>query len=125
VVHGFASSLGGLFDIPHGVVCGNLLGPATQITIDRLRKEAAYQYLEKYADIGALLGEKKGESIEESLNLLITKIEEWTKILKIPPLSQYGIKESDLDKIVKKTSNKNNPAQLSKEKIKDILKMRV
>jgi alcohol dehydrogenase class IV len=30
VVHGMASAVGGHFAIPHGVICGNLMGPATQ-----------------------------------------------------------------------------------------------
>ncbi len=38
VVHGFASSVGGLYDIPHGVVCGTLMAKANEITVRELRK---------------------------------------------------------------------------------------
>ena len=39
VVHGYASTIGGYFDIPHGVVCGSLLPTATEVNIRELLKE--------------------------------------------------------------------------------------
>ena len=38
VVHGFASSIGGMFNIPHGVVCGTLMAQANAINVRELRK---------------------------------------------------------------------------------------
>src|SRR4030042_5754294 len=32
VVHGFASSIGGMFNIPHGAICGTLMAPANAIS---------------------------------------------------------------------------------------------
>ena len=34
LVHGFASPLGGFYDIPHGVVCGSLMAPVFAHTIN-------------------------------------------------------------------------------------------
>ena len=45
VVHGFASSVGGLFDIPHGVVCGTLLAASMRVTVERL--ESAGDFIPK------------------------------------------------------------------------------
>jgi len=37
LVHGFASSIGGLFSIPHGVICSSLMPAANKITVRKLR----------------------------------------------------------------------------------------
>jgi len=53
VVHGFASSIGGLFDIPHGLICGTLMAKSNEINIRELRKKAVNSAaLKKYADLG-------------------------------------------------------------------------
>ena len=58
IVHGLASVLGGMFEIPHGVICGTLLAPATRMNIRTLKKRGgpkAGPFLQKYARVGALL----------------------------------------------------------------------
>ena len=38
VVHGFASSIGGMYDIPHGLICGTLMASANEINVRELGK---------------------------------------------------------------------------------------
>lgn len=130
IVHGLASSIGGMFEIPHGVVCGTLLSEATKINIEMLQKQGTEgkSALKKYAQIGALLAGKyyvEEGKIEHYCLKLIEHLEEWIKELKIDYLSKYGIKNEDLEKIVEKTGLKNNPVNLSKENIKIIVKNRL
>ncbi|MFC1650563.1 iron-containing alcohol dehydrogenase [Candidatus Latescibacterota bacterium] len=122
-VHGLASVIGGLFDIPHGVVCGTIMGAAVRVTIDRLRKDkdSGFQGLKKYADIGALMSKNENMSIDRSCDLLIMKLAEWTEMLRIPRLSEYGVTESDIDLIVEKSDNKNNPVELDRTDIRLII----
>lgn len=39
VVHGFAGPIGGFFPIPHGVVCGTLIGATTRANLEALRRD--------------------------------------------------------------------------------------
>ncbi len=57
IVHGFASSVGGYFDIPHGVVCGTLLGEAVKLNIQLMNqdKDRYNEALKKYAKVGSIL----------------------------------------------------------------------
>ena len=127
VVHGIAGPIGGLFKIPHGVVCGTLLAEATKMNIEKLKEsnsKISKKSLKKHADIGALLaGEsyKKDSEIPKYYNKLIETLEEWTKILKINTLGEYGITKKDLDIIIEKSALKNNPVDLSKEQMREIL----
>ncbi|MBZ4647093.1 MAG: hypothetical protein PWR27_120 [Petroclostridium sp.] len=123
VVHGLAGPIGGYFDIPHGVVCGTLIGEAVKMNIHLLRQagEVGNKYLEKYAKVGAMLSDLDEKDVDRCCNQLVQKIEEWIKLLKIPRLSEYGISKNDLDKIVEKSGNKNNPVKLGKEHIKQLL----
>ncbi len=126
IVHGLASPIGGYFDIPHGVICGTLLAEATKINIETLQKqgEGGNLGLKKYAKIGALLsGEKCMEEtkIHDYCLKLIELLEDWTKLLNIDKLGEYGIEERHINKIVEKAGLKNNPVNLTNETIKKIV----
>ncbi len=126
IVHGFASPIGGLFDIPHGVVCGTLLAEATKMNIKKLKElgTAGKDALKKHANIGALLTGKDGfeeNKIQDYCSLLIETLEKWTEELRIEKLNKYGIKTEDIDKIVKATGLKNNPVKLSEDDLRIIL----
>ena len=126
IVHGLASPIGGMFKIPHGVVCGTLLSEATKINIEMLQKQGSEgrEGLKKHAQIGALLEGtyhvEKG-MIDQYCSKLIKTLEIWTNELKIDRLGKYGIKNEDVEKIVEKAGLKNNPVSLSKENIKTIV----
>ena len=130
IVHGFASSIGGLFEIPHGVVCGTLLAESTKANIKRLEElgSEVENYLLKYALVGALIdGRKCFEDIDIShyCSILVDVLDNWTKKLNIDRLGQYGITSTDVDSIIDKTSLKNNPVQLRREDLHEILTNRI
>lgn len=121
IIHGLASVIGGFFNIPHGVICGTLVGAATEVSIGKLKSRNKTRTLRKYATIGALLSGSDSKGTDNCCELLINKIDEWTHTLKLPLLCEYGMQIADLDKIADKTSNKNNPVELNRDEIKDIL----
>jgi alcohol dehydrogenase class IV len=129
VVHGLASPIGGRFSIPHGVVCGTLVGAQTRVNIETLRAQEKGNRvaLRKYGQIGALLSGKsfREEDTESCCDLLIRKIDEWIETLAIPRLGKYGIRASDLDRIARSAGNKNNPVALTQEEIRGLLSMRL
>lgn len=125
--HGFASSIGGFFDIPHGIVCGTLMGEVIEANVDHLlandRKNPA---LKKYARIGKMFLEYDADESEESYCRLLTeKINMMVKRLEIPTLSRYGVEENDIDKIISTTTQKNNPIELPKSELRKILRNRL
>jgi alcohol dehydrogenase class IV len=126
VVHGLASTIGGRFDIPHGVVCGTLIGAATSVTITKLMNEHGVEHpaLNKYARAGFSLHGVRETGVAQGCEMLVEKVNQWIETLQIPRLSAYDIREKDLDSIVSGTSNKNNPVPLGKDEIRDILRMR-
>jgi len=123
VVHGMAASIGSYYDIPHGVVCGTLVGTATRINIENLKKdiETNIGSLEKYAEIGKLLSENNGDDLDQCCDFLVFQTEQWTQSLQIPKLSEYGLQVDDIEKIVNNTGNKYNPVKLGKEDIEKII----
>jgi len=154
IVHGFASSIGGMYEIPHGVICGTLLASANRITIELLKKEPMQDdklnYLKKFAYVGWLFENfnKKYDKLNSNeflslleiirinslftnkgeilkyIDKLLENLEEWIKIFKMKRLSELNIKEQDFDIIASNTSSKNNPVKLSKDEIIKILKER-
>jgi alcohol dehydrogenase class IV len=134
VVHGFASTIGGRFEVPHGVVCANVMGPVMRMTAEALRDgarggdEKSAGFLRKFALIGAIFD--GGECVEDTdidryADSLIEKILEWTEILKIPRLGAFGMTEGNIDGIVSKTDNKNNPVNLSRDEMAQIIRERL
>ncbi len=122
IVHGFASSIGGFFDIPHGVICGSLLAAATEINILELRKSCnSSAALKKYAKVGQIL-DPGADSTESKYNTLINTLYNWSEKYKIPSLKEFGIKHNDFFRIIKNTGQKNNPVNLNDEQLEKILR---
>ncbi|MBL6950382.1 MAG: iron-containing alcohol dehydrogenase [Bacteroidales bacterium] len=121
IVHGFASAIGGMFPIPHGVVCGALLAPATRINIAKLKQsEANPVSLRKYVETGKLFSDEQ-KSDDYFLKVLVEKLFEWTTTFNIPKLRMYGVTDGDFDRIISGTTLKNNPVELSRDELMQIL----
>lgn len=130
IVHGLASAIGGFFSIPHGVVCGTLVGAETRVNIERLRRQeegVGRIALGKYARIGALLYEReyRDEDVEICCDLLLETLDRWIEILGIPRLGKYGVRSSDLGRVVEAADNKNNPVRLDEDDIMRLMLMRL
>ncbi len=124
VIHGFASSIGGMFDVPHGLICGTLLAPCTRKNIEAMRRDGKPgKGMGKYARVGAVLSRKRysEKTIDMHLEDLLRVVESWVEQLRIGKLGEYGITVQDVEKIALRTQNKNNPVKLGMEDLKDIL----
>jgi len=121
-VHGFASSIGGFFNVPHGLVCARMMKPVNDLTLEKLRKESPKdQGLFKYARIGKLFSSDKNRKDEAYIDILLEVIDKYTEQFNLPKFSQYGIKKSDFPKIVKATGNKYNPVTLDSAELEEAL----
>jgi len=124
-VHGLAAPLGAFFPIPHGVACGATVAAATKINIRALEeREANSPALEKYARIGRLFGGNAHSNDIEARAFLVNILNDWTVRLQVPGLGAYGIRESDLDKIVSNSrgsSMKTNPIVLTDGEVREVL----
>jgi len=126
VVHGFASLIGGMFNVPHGVVCGTLMAPANAITVRELRKGSADPWvMKKYSRLGKLFTGDGGKPDEYYIDGFIEYLRKLSDELKLPRLSKYGIKEEDIEPICRITELKNNPVKLNLEDMMEILSSRL
>ena len=125
-VHGFASVIGGKYDIPHGLVCGTLMAPANRVNVRELRaKDPDSCALHKYAELGRMFLDNEGQTDDYYIDGFVDYIYRLTQDLRIPDLKDYGLLEEDVKGISEKAGNKNNPFDLSKENRMEILAERV
>ncbi|MCB1919009.1 MAG: iron-containing alcohol dehydrogenase [Candidatus Competibacteraceae bacterium] len=128
-VHGLASPLGAFFPIPHGVVCGTLVGAATRVNLAALwERDPNNPAWRKYARAGDLLHDRHFPSPEEGHAALLALLDEWTERLSLPRLNVYGIQESDFAHVVthsRGSSMKTNPLTLSDAEITDVMRQRL
>lgn len=128
VVHGLASAIGGLFDIPHGVVCGTLLAEATRMNIHKLASLKGWDCpeLEKHARAGAAFhGHEADASIHLQCQGLLNRLDLWTTDLALPRLGVFGISAADIPHILSQTGLKNNPVKLTADEIGEIIQHRL
>jgi len=129
VVHCLASPLGAFFPIPHGVVCGTLLGAATRMNIDAIQsREPNHPALRRYARIGRLLSQDPAQTDTRALTWLTDTLDKWIRRLKIPRLSAYGVSTDDFPRLVAgclSGSNKTNPLVLTGAEMTEILTQRL
>ena len=128
IVHGFASPIGGFFDIPHGVVCGTLLPAATETNIKKLQESSepeSLERLQKHLNVARLLPEAQTLTDQQALTQLSKQFYQWIETFNIPGLKSYGITEADFDRIIAASGLKNNPVPLSPEDLREILSKRL
>lgn len=128
-VHGLASPLGAFYPIPHGVVCGTLLAECTRVNIVAMRKrEPGNPALIKYAELAAIICDRKFQNPADAWQLLVDTLVAWTEHMKLPLLSDFGLDAAGIEQVVKHSrgsSMQTNPIVLSDEEIAGILKVRM
>ena len=122
VVHGFAASIGGAFDAPHGAVCAALLPHGMAANIRALRERAPESdSLAKYRELGRMLT-GDAEAMPEDA---VQKVRELVRDLRIPGLRAWGLTEGDVvglaDKAARASSMKANPLPLSADELCGVL----
>ncbi|RLD33338.1 MAG: hypothetical protein DRI73_05625, partial [Bacteroidetes bacterium] len=119
-VHGAASVLGSIKPIPHGVVCGTLLGIATEMIIEKLNMSSENgnkESLIKFSEAGDALTGTHHTNTEEGCNNLINTLNTWVDKYGISRLKEYGFSKNDLINSSKLTGLKNTPCALDPEDI--------
>lgn len=125
VVHGAASVLGAMHEIPHGVVCGTLLFEASRRVIEKLDgSSAAYG---KYGMAGYLLtGTEQSPFLpEKGHELLLGYLEHAQHQFGMQSLGDYGFTGDQLKTAAAKTGLKETPADLNSEEIEALLGSRL
>ena len=122
VVHGFASSVGGMFDIPHGLICGTLMAKSNQINVRELRNRGNNPAaLKKYALLGKLFLGKNKLTDNQYIDGFIEYLYQLAEKLQLTGLHNLGFDEKDIESICLRTECKNNPVLLTTENLQEIL----
>jgi len=115
-VHGLAGPLGGMFNAPHGALCAVLLPHVMEVNRGMIRGPAGRgavsaptEIVRRFEEVAKIVGDP-GELV---------------RVLKIPPLRQYGVACDDFAAIIEKSksssSMKGNPLPLRDEELREIL----
>lgn len=121
-VHGFASAIGGMYSIPHGIICGTLMAVANEINVRELRKRSSNLIaLKKYTVLGKLFIEKQRKSDEYYVDAFIEYLYDLTDNLNLPGLKASGVEERNIELICSLTDSKNNPVKLSAEELREVV----
>ncbi len=125
LVHGFASPLGGFYNIPHGVACGSLMAPVFATTIDNLQDKPEHPAIKKLIIVSKVFADFKYKQEMEYLQAFKEKLIHITALLEVPLLSEYGLNEEGIQKVVDCTSHKYHPVRLTNEQMINALKIRI
>ncbi len=125
-VHGLAGTIGGLYNIPHGLVCGTLMAVANEVNVRELRKgPSGSEALVKYAALGKIFIDNGDGSEDYYIDGFISYLHELTDALELPGLRKFGLSQNDIRIISSETDNKNNPVRLSPDELVEIVSRRL
>ncbi len=121
-VHGLAGVLGGMFDAPHGALCGRLLPFVMDANVKALQaRDPDNPALERYDDVAVILtGEWDVEAADG-----VAWVQDLCKALGVPGLATYGVTAGVfadvIDKAMASSSMKGNPIKLTPAEVRGIL----
>ncbi len=125
-VHGIAGTIGGSFNVPHGVVCGTLMAAANEINIREMRRaKTENNAMKKYTVLGRIISKTEGREDDFYADSFIDYLHEMTEKLALPCLGKYGISLSDVPAICSQSDIKNNPVRLTEENMAEIIERRL
>ena len=120
-VHGFAASIGGMFDAPHGGVCAALLPHAMEINLRAVRERGSEATARRFEEVARILTDNPQAKPEDG----IAWVSHLCRDLKIPPLRAYAIGKKHVDELCNKasasSSMKANPVVLTKAELTELL----
>ena len=122
IVHGFAGVLGGMYPVPHGVICARLLPAAMEVNLRTIQmRNPDSIVLSRYDTIAQLLTSFPNAKAVNGINW----VKELSSQLNIPSLKLYGLSLADIPEIIEKTekasSTKANPIHLTRDELVEIL----
>lgn len=121
-VHGLAGVLGGMFDAPHGALCGRLLPFVMDANVRALQaRDPDSLALERYDDVAVILtGEWDVEAADG-----VAWVQDLCKALHVPGLATYGITAGVFADVIEKamasSSMKGNPVKLTSTELRGVL----
>ncbi len=121
-VHGFAGVIGGMFTIPHGVVCAILLPHVVQANIKALKtRDPNHPILSKFDEVAKIMMQNQKATAYD----VMTWLNNLCNHFKIPTLAAYQITQKHIEEIVEKSkhssSMQGNPIELTNDELKAIL----
>jgi alcohol dehydrogenase class IV len=126
LIHGFASSVGASFEIPHGVVCGTMMAVVNRHNIRTILPVGEKGILiKKYVFLGKIFSGIEARKNEWYLNFVADYLDELTDRLNIPKLGKYGVTEGDLERIAAITDHKSNPVHFEQGQLVEMLSERL
>ena len=126
LVHGFASSLGGIIAIPHGILCGTLMAVVNRYNINALldSKEISTAH-RKYETLGKIFSGGEDKSMSWYMQYVSEYLDGLTDKLDLLRLGSFGLTESLIEQVALKTDHKANPVKFEKDQLMQILKERI
>jgi alcohol dehydrogenase class IV len=125
-VHGFAGVIGGMYPVPHGVVCARLLPYVMEANVRALQeRDDASPALVRYKTVSEIVTGESRATPADSVDWIHKLCED----LSVPPLSEFGITPDDfptlVDKSQRSSSMKGNPIALTEDELTAVLKQAV
>ena len=122
-VHGFASPLGGMFPVPHGVACARLLAPVAAANVRALRARAAQSVaLDRYDEVARMVTGHRDARAEDGVEWLQALVES----LGVPKLGAFGLAGEPVSTIVAAarvaSSMQGNPIVLTDDELVETLR---
>ncbi len=119
-VHGYSGPVGGMFNVPHGMVCAALLPHVTKANLLALRaREPDAPALARLTEFAQMTG---GKTAEDGIKWIAGLCRD----LQTPSLSTLGVTKADFPVLIEKTqrasSMKTNPVDLTAEELTQVLR---
>lgn len=121
-VHGVAAAIGGMFPVPHGIVCARLLPYVVEANIRAALQKNFVPCIHRFDEVARIVTGKSGAAAQAG----IERVQGLCAELQVPDLAEFGISEKHIPEVVSRaqqaSSMRGNPVDLSREQLEEILR---